>query len=794
MDNQLKTKNIPTVFVIFGATGDLMGKKIVPALFHLYKKNKFPKLFRIIGFSRRDITEPQFVSFVSDILEKQVKNITKEDKKNFLNYFLYQKGDFDDLTNYNTLAERMGIIDGVWNVCSNKLFYLAVPPQYYKGICEHLATSGLTEPCSEDEGWTRVIVEKPFGKDLKSAEELDILLSKLFKEEQIYRIDHYLAKEMLQNILTFRFANNLFEEEWGNKAIRRINIRTWEKIGVEGRGKFYDGIGALRDVGQNHLLQMLALVTMNRPSSNEVEEVRSKRAEILSTLVPLTETEIKKKTFRGQYAGYKTIDGVEKDSHTETYFRTYASLSHPRWRGVEIMLEAGKRLPLNKSIEVIFKHPTPCLCPVGKPHFQNKLLISIEPKEGIVIEFWTKKPGLDAKYAKRNFNFVLRRENQRVQYVEEYEKLLLDCISGNQLLFLSTPEIAACWNYIDSITNSWNRDSVPLITYKPDSKDAILKAAKQIKSQKSQLEKEVGIIGLGKMGGNVARRLAQGGWHVVGYNRTYEVTKRIEDEKLGEFEGVETLEEMIKKLKKPRVIMTILTAGQPTDEMLDKLIPLLDSDDIIIDGANSYYEDTRKHNEKITAAGIKFIDAGISGGPGGALNGACLMVGGDRQLFEYLEPLFNSMAAPSAVAHFEGIGAGHFVKMVHNGIEYGMMQSIAEGFNLMKNGPYKDLNMQDITTIYQNGSVVTSRLVGWLADAFAKYGNDLEQLSGAVGFTGEGAWTAETAKQFKLPISVIEESVEFRKKSQEKPSFAGKVLTGMRNQFGGHSIEKGKMT
>ncbi len=251
---------------------------------------------------------------------------------------------------------------------------------------------------------------------------------------------------------------------------------------------------------------------------------------------------------------------------------------------------------------------------------------------------------------------------------------------------------------------------------------------------------------------------------------------------------------MIKKLKKPRVIITILTAGKPTDEMLDQLLPLLDKNDIIVDGANSFYEDTRRRSKKISKAGIKFIDAGISGGPGGALNGACLMVGGDYALYAYLETLFKAMAAPGAVMHFEGIGAGHFVKMVHNGIEYGMMQSIAEGFNLMKNGPYKKLNMQDITTIYQNGSVVTSRLVGWLADAFAKFGNDLGELSGAVGFTGEGAWTAETAKQFKLPIGIISGSVDFRKESQKKPSFAGKVLTGMRNQFGGHSIEKGKMT
>lgn len=304
------------------------------------------------------------------------------------------------------------------------------------------------------------------------------------------------------------------------------------------------------------------------------------------------------------------------------------------------------------------------------------------------------------------------------------------------------------------------------------------------------MKKEVGIIGLGKMGSNVARRLSKKGWRVVGYNRTAADTKILEKE------GIDpsySFKELVKKLSKPRVVLTILTAGKPTDEVLKELIKVLEKDDIIIEGANSFYTDTQKRAKLVKKRGIKFIDAGVSGGPGGALNGACIMVGGEKKLFEYLKPLFTEMAKPGAVMHFEGIGAGHFVKMVHNGIEYGMMQSIAEGFNLMKNGPYK-LNMTDITTIYQNGSVVESRLVGWLHDAFVKFGNDLKDLSGAVGFTGEGAWTAKVGKKLGFPMPIIDGSVKFRVKSQKNPSFAGKVLTGMRNQFGGHSIESGKMT
>lgn len=473
------TKNIPTVFIIYGATGDLMGKKIVPALFHLYKKGKFPHLFKIIGVSRREWSEEEFVNYIHELLiHHSQEKMTNEQIQKFLTYFLYHQGDFQDMSSYKTLAERMGIIDGQWNVCSNKLFYLAVPPHYYKNIFEHLSHSGLTIPCGPEEGWTRVIVEKPFGHDLKTAEELDLLLAKLFKEEQIYRIDHYLAKEMLQNIITFRFSNNLFENEWDNSFISKINIRTWETIGAEGRGQFYDSVGALRDVGQNHLLQMLALVTMDRPKSLDAEEIRRTRADLFSKLEVLSEEKIKKTTFRAQYKGYKEIVGVNPESMKETFFRVHARLNSDRWKGVDIMMEAGKRLPLRKEIELILKHPSPCFCPPGTPHFKNKIIFSLEPKEGITIEFRSKRPGLDTNFSGRKLNFIYRRVNERVQYIEEYEKLLLDCISGNQVLFLSTPEIKACWKYIDPITRIWEKNEVPLLEYNPDTRQAITLADK----------------------------------------------------------------------------------------------------------------------------------------------------------------------------------------------------------------------------------------------------------------------------------------------------------------------------
>ncbi len=307
------------------------------------------------------------------------------------------------------------------------------------------------------------------------------------------------------------------------------------------------------------------------------------------------------------------------------------------------------------------------------------------------------------------------------------------------------------------------------------------------------MKKRIGVVGLGRMGGGIALNLIDHKWQVVGYNRTSEVTKNFEKKGV---EGAYSLEELVNKLSAPRVVWVMLTAGKANDEVIfgkKGLTTYLQKGDIIIDAGNSFYKEAAVRARKLKKFGIKFLDAGISGGPGGARNGACSMVGGEKATFEYLKPLFEAVSIPKGVMHFEGYGAGHFVKMVHNGIEYGMMQSIAEGFEIMKKSPFR-LNLIDVTEIYQHGSVVTSRLVGWLQDAFKVYGQDLKDVSGSVGSTGEGEWTAKTAREFKVPAKIIEGSYKFRKASQKTPSFTGKVLTGMRNQFGQHSIEKGKMT
>ncbi len=778
-------KNIPTVFVIFGATGDLMTKKIVPALFNLFQKERLPLLFRIIGIARRSLSTEQFHTHILHILREHRLDSNKKQVQRFLNFFSYQGGTFEAKETYDVLSKTLGRTDTEWKVCSNKLFYLAVPPEYYEGIFKHLSSSGLTIPCGPDEGWTRVLVEKPFGKDAKTAEKLDLLLAKLFKEEQIYRIDHYLAKEMLQNILSFRFSNNLLEQSWNNKFIEKIEIQLLEEIGVEKRGLFYDGLGALVDVGQNHLLQMLALVTMEHPQSLSADVVRTKRAGLLDMLRCFSEKEIKTLTRRAQYEGYKRIAGVKANSQTETYFRVTAFLDSPRWQGVPVMLESGKRIgKSSKEIIVTFKHVTPCLCPPGK-HYTNKVIFSIEPQEGIKIYFLAKKPGLGSQVEiqERSFNFIYRKHSKKTQYVEEYEKLLLDCIEGNQLLFLSTEEVRAMWGFIDPIVSSWHKGSVPLQYYRPDT-DEIVRKIQETRNKIHTLRKEIGIIGLGKMGANIARQLIEKDWRVTGFNRTKKVVDELKNE------GVVpsySLEELAKKLRSPRVIWIMVPAGKAVDEMITEITPFLQKGDIIVDAGNSLYKDAVRRADLLKNKGIGFVDVGVSGGPSGARYGVSLMVGGDKETFEYLLPLLTEVSVSEGVQFFEGMGAGHFVKMVHNGIEYGMMQAIAEGFEILKKSKYK-LDLNRVAEVYSHGTVIESRLIDWLRDGLKIYGSEMDKVAGKVPRGGEADWTVQTAKEEKVKTRIIEEAVKYRQYTEKHPSYQGKILNLIRNMFGGHSI------
>ncbi len=302
------------------------------------------------------------------------------------------------------------------------------------------------------------------------------------------------------------------------------------------------------------------------------------------------------------------------------------------------------------------------------------------------------------------------------------------------------------------------------------------------------MKKEIGIIGLGKMGMGVALHAKEKGWRAVGYNRTAEKTEAFTQ---AGGEGAESVHELVEKLPNPRIIWSMLPAGDATEELFfgdGGLASLLHKDDIIIDAANAQYEDTVRRRKQFDLLGIHFIDVGYSGGPYGARNGGCLMVGGDRATVDTVAPLLSDLALPQGWLYCGESGAGHFVKMVHNGIEYGMMQSLAEGFAVLKEAPFP-LNLTDIAKIYNTGSVIESRLVGWLESGLKEHGEELESISGTVAHTGEGKWTIETAKKLGVSVPSIELAYQFRVDSEKNPSYIGKILSTLRNQFGGHSTK-----
>ncbi len=454
-----------SIFVIFGATGDLMTKKLVPALYELYRKKMLPPLFQIVGFSRREITPAEFQKQIEGIITSGAKDVSHAAA--FAKLFTYTQGVFDSKEAYQSLAEYLGRKDGEWRLCSNKLFYLAVPPEHYGTIFENLKGSGLTIPCSPEEGWTRVIVEKPFGKDLKTAEALDRQLGNLFKEEQIYRIDHYLGKETVENILAFRFSNSFLAPAWNRENIESIHLAFFEKDGVEHRGEFYDSVGALRDVGQNHLLQLLALLTMEAPAEFTADGIRHERERALASLRAMSPEEVRQDTMRGQYAGYESVKGVRPGSETETYFKIKTTLDAGRFEGVPVVLEGGKALGEDRVEAVItFRHSSPCLCPPGI-HSKNTLHYEIKPQEGIRMSFWVKRPGAEMKIEEKDFSFDYAKAYPKEEFLDAYEKLLLNVIRGDQALFVSTAEIAASWKFIDRITEEWEKGAPPLRRYEP---------------------------------------------------------------------------------------------------------------------------------------------------------------------------------------------------------------------------------------------------------------------------------------------------------------------------------------
>lgn len=470
---------------ILGASGDLTLRKLMPALYAMHFHNLLPENFSIVGFARRDYSNDEFRTIMLDAIRTYSRVPVVSPKiTEFVDRLFYFKGDIQEPASYNRLATFL--TDETAGHPKNHLFYFSIKPELFEPALTCVHTAGLIKSPDEDH-WTRVVIEKPFGHDLASAHALNIAVRTHLDESQIYRIDHYLGKETVQNILSFRFANVLFEPLFNNHLVDNIQITASETVGMESqRGAYYDRTGALRDMVQNHMLQLLCLVTMEPPASLTADAIRNEKVKILQSIVPYSEGRIREATLRAQYVagaisgknvpGYLDEERIESNSKTETFAALTVMIDNWRWAGVPVYLRTGKRLPRRTTeIAINFREPplqlfqtVECVGDVcdltrAKP---NQLIFRIQPDEGIDLRFSAKRPALQMQVENVAMNFGYA-ETWEKDLPEAYERLLLDIIRGDSTLFTRSDEVEAAWTILDPVLSAWKSDdSIPLYTYK----------------------------------------------------------------------------------------------------------------------------------------------------------------------------------------------------------------------------------------------------------------------------------------------------------------------------------------
>lgn len=454
------SKHIPCLITIFGATGDLSHRKLFPSLFHLFQQDNLDEHIAIIGIGRRDYTNEVFREQVKSSIQKHVKDTDQIDA--FMEHVHYFKHDVSDEQSYDSLLSFSNELDSQYQLKGNRLFYLAMAPQFFGIISDYLKSSGLTDTT----GFKRLVIEKPFGSDLKSAEQLNNQLRRSFKEEEIYRIDHYLGKDMVQNIEVLRFSNAMFEPLWNNKYISNIQVTSSEVLGVEDRGGYYESSGALKDMVQNHMLQMVALLAMEAPISLNSEDIRAEKVKVLKSLRQLDPQEVKQNFVRGQYdegfvegekvIAYRDEDRVAEDSNTPTFVSGRLTIDNFRWAGVPFYIRTGKRMK-SKSIQVVveFKEvPMNLYYQTDKLLDSNLLVINIQPNEGISLHLNAKKniQGIDTEPVQLSYAMSAQ---DKMNTVDAYENLLFDCLKGDATNFTHWEELKSTWKFVDVIQDEW---------------------------------------------------------------------------------------------------------------------------------------------------------------------------------------------------------------------------------------------------------------------------------------------------------------------------------------------------
>src|ERR687893_694324 len=479
----------PGVMVIFGASGDLTARKLVPALYDLAAQRRLPLEFAVVGISRTQMSHEEFRERLRRALEEQRSGEVSDDIwESFAGGIFYMPGDSKKTETYDGLKELLKRLDSEGGTQGNRIFSLSSSPSLFPAIVENLGEAGLNE--GEDGGWARLVVEKPFGRDLESARELNAELQRYFDETQIYRIDHYLGKETVQNILALRFANGIFEPLWNQHYVDHIQITVAEDIGVGTRGAFYEEAGALRDIVQNHVMQVLCLTAMEPPVTFDAESVREEKVKVLKAVRPIPEDEVENHTVRGQYTrgwvfgeeveGYREEEDVAPDSCTETYVALKVFVDNWRWAGVPFYIRAGKRMPKKATEIAIQFKPTPHT-PFARGETRglepNVLVLRIQPEEGISLKIGAKVPGSGFEVSSVNMDLLYG-----TAFLEEapdaYQRLLLDLLLGDPTLFIRADEAEGAWNILAPVMRRWSEhgDVSPYSagTWGPEEADALL--------------------------------------------------------------------------------------------------------------------------------------------------------------------------------------------------------------------------------------------------------------------------------------------------------------------------------
>lgn len=484
----------PCAIVIFGASGDLTKRKLIPALYHLFIENQLPDPVRIVGFARREKTDEEFRAELREGFEKysRSRGETPSRWSEFEALVSYHRGSFDDPAAYVGLRERIESFNHE-GIRRNALFYLATSPTQFAEVASQLSASGLLRKDEQEDGWQRLVIEKPFGSDLESAQRLNRDLVRVAHERQIYRIDHYLGKETVQNILIFRFSNELIERNWARDAIDHVQITVSEQFSVGGRGGYYEHAGALRDMVQNHLLQVMALISMEPPQSLEAEAIRDEKVKALRSIRSMHPSQVDQFVVRGQYVAdpeaadstsYRDEDRVDPKSNVETFVALKLFVDNWRWSGVPFYLRTGKNLPVSASEVRVQFRPTPNVlfaAECGARLNANSITLRLQPNEGITLHINGKIPGSSNELRPVRMRFSY--DSEFGAYTPEaYERLLLEAIAGDPTLFIRRDELETAWEIVDQIRQGWgDRELTPEEFYKagtwgPERSDALLKS------------------------------------------------------------------------------------------------------------------------------------------------------------------------------------------------------------------------------------------------------------------------------------------------------------------------------